>query len=198
MEPRQGDGEAIINVDANDESEPVPVSTTGQTAGGRPGDRITRHLDPFVTEVLRQYDGAQTNPAPTNDERRQNMAAPMEAGRSHTPHTSHAGAGVASWNGPKMYFTSLISEKSDTYYDIVDFVKRSARSKQDVVVSDAADGGQLIFKSGPTKPKLETLSVAQWSVANLAILGKLLEDGSLRHLPLPSTCHTLRECTSCC
>lgn len=41
------------------------------------------------------------------------------------------------------------------------------------------DDGQLIFKSGLSKPKLESLSVWQWSVANLAILQKLLQENCL-------------------
>ena len=39
--------------------------------------------------------------------------------------------------------------------------------------------GQLIFKSGPSKPKLELISLCQWSMASLAILYKMLEEDSL-------------------
>ncbi|CAG2232851.1 unnamed protein product [Mytilus edulis] len=46
------------------------------------------------------------------------------------------------------------------------------------IVSESGSG-QLILKSGPTKPKLESLNVSQWSMANLAILYKLLEEGHL-------------------
>ncbi|CAC5391591.1 unnamed protein product [Mytilus coruscus] len=46
------------------------------------------------------------------------------------------------------------------------------------IVSESGSG-QLILKSGPAKPKLESLNVSQWSMANLAILYKLLEEGHL-------------------
>ena len=38
---------------------------------------------------------------------------------------------------------------------------------------------QVILKSGPKKPKLESVTLAQWSVANLAILYHLLGEGKL-------------------
>ena len=37
----------------------------------------------------------------------------------------------------------------------------------------------LICRSGPRKPKLENLAVNQWSVANITILHKLVQDGTL-------------------
>ena len=51
------------------------------------------------------------------------------------------------------------------------------------------EGGQIILKSG-VKPKLESLTLSQWSIANLAILllytvvgeGKLEGNGMLYYL----------------
>ena len=37
----------------------------------------------------------------------------------------------------------------------------------------------VILKSDPRKPKLEAVTLAQWSIANLGILYKLLEEGKL-------------------
>lgn len=42
-----------------------------------------------------------------------------------------------------------------------------------------ASGGQLVFKSVPLRPKLESLSLCQWSRANLSIMYKLLSTGEL-------------------
>ena len=39
---------------------------------------------------------------------------------------------------------------------------------------------QIVVKAGPKKPKLENLTLSQWSVANLAILNKLVADGKLK------------------
>ena len=38
---------------------------------------------------------------------------------------------------------------------------------------------QVVVKSGPKKPKLENLTLSQWSIANLAILYKLTSEGKL-------------------
>lgn len=38
---------------------------------------------------------------------------------------------------------------------------------------------QLICRAGPNKPKVESLSVFQWSTANLAILQRLVDEGTL-------------------
>ena len=37
----------------------------------------------------------------------------------------------------------------------------------------------MFVKSGPAKPKLESLSKAQWSLANLAIFNNLVTEGEL-------------------
>ena len=37
----------------------------------------------------------------------------------------------------------------------------------------------MVVKSGPCKPKLENVSLAQWSVANLAILYRLVAESKL-------------------
>ena len=38
---------------------------------------------------------------------------------------------------------------------------------------------KLVIKAGPKKPPLESLNLSQWSVANLAILYKLVNEGNL-------------------
>ena len=38
---------------------------------------------------------------------------------------------------------------------------------------------QIVIKSGPKKPKLENLTLLQWSIANLGILYKLVGEGKL-------------------
>ena len=41
------------------------------------------------------------------------------------------------------------------------------------------DEFQLICRAGPKKPRLESLAVNQWSVANIAIMHKLVQDDTL-------------------
>ena len=51
--------------------------------------------------------------------------------------------------------------------------------EEEVVIGGQGEQ-QIVVKAGPKKPKLENLTLSQWSVANLAILYKLVEDGKLK------------------
>ncbi|CAC5414046.1 unnamed protein product [Mytilus coruscus] len=89
---------------------------------------------------------------------------------------------IQSWQDPQIFIKSLGNNKSNSnYLDIVDFVMLSGVNSgdNDERIVSASGSGQLILKSGPAKPKLESLNVSQWSMANLAILYKLLEEGHL-------------------
>lgn len=89
--------------------------------------------------------------------------------------------GMYSWQDPQVYLKSLDSLNlgASNYLDITDFVNQSSATEERVVSRDGE--GQLIYKSGPAKPKLESLSICQWSTANLAIMNKLLQGGTLSH-----------------
>jgi len=83
------------------------------------------------------------------------------------------------WQDPQIYIKSLSNTQDNNYHDIVDFVSASGTSFNDETLLSYSSTGQLIFKSGPSKPKLELISLCQWSMASLAILYKMLEEGSL-------------------
>ncbi|CAC5401158.1 unnamed protein product [Mytilus coruscus] len=75
-------------------------------------------------------------------------------------------------------------QKDNNGHPINDFNAKSSHSQGDLTESEEklvseASGGKLVFKSGPAKPKLETLTVTQWSMANLSIMHKLLAVGDL-------------------
>lgn len=82
-----------------------------------------------------------------------------------------------SWKDPQVFLKSV--DPNVDYYDIVDFVDFKGNTSDEKLLSEAS-GGTLIFRSGPAKPKLENLNVTQWSIANLAILQKLLVTGDLQ------------------
>ena len=68
------------------------------------------------------------------------------------------------------------------YLDIVDFIQHVNKTNQEEqqVLSTSDNGtNKLILHSGPAKPKLETLTITQWSMANMAIMYKLLSTGDL-------------------
>lgn len=81
-----------------------------------------------------------------------------------------------SWNDPQIHIASATGKSTSTYYDICDFVPHSF--DEDLVVGGHGEQ-QLVIKSGPKKPKLESLTLSQWSIANLAILYKLVNEGKL-------------------
>lgn len=86
--------------------------------------------------------------------------------------SSTATSDSQSWRDPQIFLESAASGKSaPTHYDITDFVSNTV--EEEIIV-----GGngmqQVVLKSGPRKPKLENVSLAQWSVANLTILYRLI------------------------
>ena len=82
-----------------------------------------------------------------------------------------------SWQDPQIYMRSSASGRSaHAYHDIVDFVGRE--SMEETVVAGMHEGGQIILKLG-VKPKLESLTLSQWSISNLAILYTLVGEGKL-------------------
>ena len=82
-----------------------------------------------------------------------------------------------SWQDPQIFLESATSGKSaPTHYDITEFV---ANSVEEEVLVEANGTQQVVVKTGPRRPKLETVTLAQWSVANLAILYRLVEGSKL-------------------
>ena len=81
-----------------------------------------------------------------------------------------------SWSDPQIHIASVTGKSTSTFYDICDFVPHAI--EEDLVVGGQGDQ-HLVIKSGPRKPKLESITLSQWSVANLAILYKLVNEGKL-------------------
>lgn len=77
--------------------------------------------------------------------------------------------GGYSWQDPQVLLKSLSASNNSTYsnhLDIVDFVNVGG-AQSEKVMSD--NSGFQISCSGPNKPKLEKLTLRQWSTANLTI-----------------------------
>ena len=87
-------------------------------------------------------------------------------------------AGGYSWQDPQVHLKSLASGNQDQFLDITDHVFPGNNLQTERVVSESGDF-QFVYKSGPQKPKIENISLSQWSTANLAILHKLVEGGVL-------------------
>ena len=73
----------------------------------------------------------------------------------------------------------LSDNKNTEYHDIVDFVPITGDTPQSEQLLSSDGGGDVVLRTGPRKPKLETISQMQWTAANARILAKLLIDGKL-------------------
>lgn len=83
----------------------------------------------------------------------------------------------ASWSDPQIHLTTAAGKSSANYLDICDFVQSSV--EEEIVLGGQGDQ-QIVVKSGPKKPKLENVTLSQWSVANLAILYQLVRENKLK------------------
>lgn len=140
--------------------------------------------DPYVATVVGGLQAAQQQQAATGNT--PEMATPvLTSSAPHpaapTPAMSTAPTNL-SWNDPQV-FLRLASGKAsplNQYYDITEFANLSSLVVEDRVVAGGSTGPQLFFRdTHERRPKLSSLSIQQWSVANLAILSKLQEDGKL-------------------
>lgn len=100
---------------------------------------------------------------------RQQLAPPEQ----QQPATS---AQPVSWQDPQIHLRNAGRSSEVKYLDITEFIMDSGAAER---VLSENDGTQVIVRSGPSKPKLETVTKDQWSLANLAILNKLVSEGLL-------------------
>ena len=135
--------------------------------GGVPTPGDSNVEDPYVREVMNQLSKHQ-------------MGASV--GRQQNNSTVAGINDIATWQDPQLCFKTVDNFAcSSKHFDITDFVSSNmggATIGHESLLSDAS-GGQLIFKTGPVKPKLESITLCDWSLANLSILYKLLESGEI-------------------
>ena len=114
------------------------------------------------------------------------MTYPSLSGSEQLPVNNQALTGLVlqssnqqtqSWKDPQIYLARAASGKCiHNYYDITDFV---AGNMEEEIVVGGNGTQQVILKSGPEKPKIENVTLAQWCVANNAILYKLVTESKL-------------------
>ena len=81
------------------------------------------------------------------------------------------------WQDPQVHLISSATGRSaNVHYNVVDFTGKDAVEEE--VVAGTHEGRQIIVKSG-VKPKLEAITLSQWSIANMAIIYRLLGEGKL-------------------
>jgi hypothetical protein len=74
--------------------------------------------------------------------------------------------------------TSINRENSNKHLDITDFVSRGMVSQEEDVIAQGG-GAKIVIKSGPSKPKLDSVTPTQWVAANARIMAELLSTGAL-------------------
>ena len=103
---------------------------------------------------------------------------------------------TTSWQDPRIYLAAAAVGKSTCHHDIADFVAKDSVCED--VVAGTHDGTHIVVKSG-SKPKLDNITLSQWSIANLAILyvllgeGKLLPDDILDYLSYSTKVYELTQ-----
>ena len=108
----------------------------------------------------------------------QHMSQLLEEQRRLTTSSSDCNQPTqVSWNDPQIHLSSAAGKSAPNHLDICDFVQTCV--EEEVLLGGQGDQ-QIIVKSGPKKPRLENLSLSQWSVANLAILYRLIGENKLQ------------------
>ena len=163
--------------------------TTGTTPTGDEQAKGTAQTgDEHTTGTTQTGDEQAKGTAQPGDEHRQggqlfepgHSFEPSSFGGSARPAAAETPSGMTipgTGQDPRIHLMSATARKSPlSYHDVTDFLSRD--TIEEGVVADAHEGKQIVIKSG-TKPKLETITLSQWFIANLAIQYQLLCDGNL-------------------
>ncbi|MEW8544941.1 MAG: hypothetical protein AB2693_15555 [Candidatus Thiodiazotropha sp.] len=162
----------------------TPIAGSSDATGTATGTSVPVIISQEVStpEVTSQNEATKTNE--TNTDLYTNLLKNMVAQQQTVIQNSLsdvnpecAQAAQPSWNDPQIHISSACGKSGSNYLDICDFVQCTV-VEEDVVLGGQGDK-QIIVKSGPKKPRLENLTLSQWSVANLSILYKLVGDNKL-------------------
>ena len=136
-----------------------------QLASEASGDVYTQ----LMCDHLRTLQGAPgTTPMPQLVGNSDNRRAPTVTASA----CGHCATMPGLWQDLQVHLRSSASGRSNNaHYDVVDFIGKD--SVEEEVVAGTHEGRQIIVKSG-VKAKLEAITLSQWSIANLAILYRLL------------------------
>lgn len=148
---------------SNTEPEAPSILTQAEVAPGPQQTATDSYNQTLVNTLLSQQQRLAASTA---------MVDPMA---SSTNAACQSGA-QPSWADPQIHIATANGKSAPTYLDICDFVTSTV--EEELIIGSHGDQ-QILVKSGPRKPKLENLTLSQWSVANLSILYKLSRDGKL-------------------
>ena len=135
---------------------------------------VEEHDDIYSQTIINSLVAQQTqlsnSQSPSSGPLTNNNITPASAPNSGIDNTQ------PSWQDPQIHIATATGKSGLLYLDVCDFVPHSV--EEELVIGGQGEQ-QVVVKSGPKKPKLETLSLSQWSIANLSILYKLSSEGKL-------------------
>ena len=144
-------------------------NTTGQTTSSNLATAEPPSEEPGHSETGDVYHQTLINSLLSHQT---NLAAENSTfGSDNSPNLSQP-----SWQDPQVHIANATGKSASPYYDICDFIPNAV--EEELVVGGQGEQ-KLVIKSAPKKPKVENLTLSQWSVANLAILYKLVGEGKL-------------------
>lgn len=104
------------------------------------------------------------------------LGAPLDQSTTALNHPTSQPAAQPSWSDPQIHIATAFGKSVTNYLDICDYVVSNI--EEELVIGSQGDQ-QILVKSGPRKPKLGSLTLCQWSIANMSILYKLSREGKL-------------------
>lgn len=149
--------EGDVNVNVN----PIATSASSQSTDGE---------DAFIRKLVQQLGGNTLSTQPLGGN------PTLLQGGNAVPAMAPPITGMFSWQDPQVFLKSSMGSKT-SFYNIVDFVDINQVASDKIV--SLGDNLEFVYKTGPRKPKLEDLTLTQWSGANLAILYRLVQEGTL-------------------
>lgn len=178
------EGTAVEN-EAGTADSSEPAATPTGTASSQPGAGTSTLVPVTITQEMEtpSDNAVQNDAGVTNKDLYTNLISQMLTQQktiqsNQTLNSDSAPAPQPSWNDPQVHISTAAGKSVSQYLDICDFVQNTLTHEDDVILGGQGDQ-QIVVKSGPKKPRLESLTLSQWSVANLAILYKLVNDNKL-------------------
>ena len=174
---RQGEVRAPLT-NSTDQSATMEVprdnNSDGQNGGAHSQESYVQGL---LNQIVRGQIQAQNGLATTGQPQFSTNSSAVSSSPLTFDQTVSNSPQNMSWKDAQIYLSSAANGKSaSVHYDIVDFV--DGGMEEEIIVGGAGSH-QVVLKSGPKKPRLENVSLAQWTVANLAILYKLKAESKL-------------------
>ena len=179
--PGVGSVAGTANPAPTNETTPRPPTEIAETSGTATEDSTGANR-PGIPEISQApINGAHhtsTTNTPVNNDLFQHVSNLLQEQQRLSSATIASNSPTqVSWNDPQVHLSAAAGKSTSNYLDICDFAQTCL--EEEVVLGSQGDQ-QIIVKSGPKKPRLENLTLCQWSVANLAILYKLVGEGKLQ------------------